>query len=313
MNKTHLQINLATSEDIEELIITYEEARIYKHSLGDDIWGTKPFTSAEISKMVRQNNTYTVKLGSQHVGAFVLTWEDSRNWGKNIGNDKQAGYIHLFATRDISRGLGIGQKMIRWISKRIQQEGRSYVRLDCSSENRALCKYYKQQGFKEVGRNKGVYPAALYEKPVEKIINFSGAKIALITPDQKILVYLRDNKPALYMANKWDLPGGGKEGSETPKETILREIKEELGINLLPSQITYTASYESERFLGTLSLFMVGKISKEQISRINFGSEGQKYQFMSIEKYLSLHNAVPHLQKRFKEYLDTQKIALKGD
>jgi 8-oxo-dGTP diphosphatase len=196
----------------------------------------------------------------------------------------------------------------------VQEKGKSYLRLDCSYENRALCEYYEKQGFKEVGRtNIGGYSAALYEKSVKNDIQFSGAKIALITPDQRILTYLRDVKPDLYMANKWDLPGGGRERDETPIQTILREIKEELGIDLPPNQITYTAPYESERFPGTLSMFMVGKISKRQINHITFGSEGQKYQFIGIDEYLSLPNAVPHLQERFRNYLNKQKITPKSD
>ena len=44
---------------------------------------------------------------------------------------------------------------------------------------------------------------------------FHGVKAALLFGD-KILVYKRDDKPGLRFANLWDMPGGGREGDETP-------------------------------------------------------------------------------------------------
>jgi len=132
---------------------------------------------------------------------------------------------------------------------------------------------------------------------------FNGVKLALITTDSRILTYLRDDKPSLYMANRWDLPGGGREGNETPFQTIQREVLEEFGICLAPEQIIYEADYESERFPGQRAKFMVGKITDEQINQIDFGSEGQKYKIIPIQDYLNLENAVAFLQDRLRAYL----------
>jgi hypothetical protein len=46
--------------------------------------------------------------------------------------------------------------------------------------------------------------------------DFVGCKAALFCGDA-LLTYLRDDKPGLPWAAKWDLPGGGREGSETPE------------------------------------------------------------------------------------------------
>src|SRR3546814_18606002 len=45
---------------------------------------------------------------------------------------------------------------------------------------------------------------------------FSGAKIAL-TCGQRLVAYQRDVKPAIPWPGLWDLPGGGREGGETPE------------------------------------------------------------------------------------------------
>ncbi len=44
---------------------------------------------------------------------------------------------------------------------------------------------------------------------------FGGAKLALYLGDA-LAVLLRDATPDLIWAGYWDLPGGGREGSETP-------------------------------------------------------------------------------------------------
>ncbi len=137
----------------------------------------------------------------------------------------------------------------------------------------------------------------------EVMQDFNGFKIVLLNDNDKILVYLRDNKPGLYMANKWDLPGGGKENNEAPVETAIREIEEEFGVRLSADQFIYKADYESERFPGTISKFMVGRLSSAQIENISFGSEGQQYKFIPIDDYLMLDNAVTNLRDRLKDYL----------
>ena len=62
--------------------------------------------------------------------------------------------------------------------------------------------------------------------------NLEGSVILLIDSDKRIAMQLRDNKPGLPAANKWALFGGLISGDETPTETIIREVREELSIVL---------------------------------------------------------------------------------
>ncbi len=48
----------------------------------------------------------------------------------------------------------------------------------------------------------------------------------------EILLALRDNKSWIPFPNHWDLIGGHVEEGETPEEALIREVKEELDIDL---------------------------------------------------------------------------------
>lgn len=58
------------------------------------------------------------------------------------------------------------------------------------------------------------------------------AMALLFDPHGRLLVYLRDNRPDIPFPNHWDFFGGHVEEGETPDEALVREVKEELGIEL---------------------------------------------------------------------------------
>ena len=61
---------------------------------------------------------------------------------------------------------------------------------------------------------------------------FKIAAIILENPNGELLLYKRDNKPSIPFPGYWDLIGGHVELGETPEEALVREIKEELGIEI---------------------------------------------------------------------------------
>jgi 8-oxo-dGTP diphosphatase len=58
------------------------------------------------------------------------------------------------------------------------------------------------------------------------------AAIILENDKDEFLLYLRDNKPGIPFPDHWDLIGGHVEEGETPEEALVREVKEELDIDL---------------------------------------------------------------------------------
>ena len=138
---------------------------------------------------------------------------------------------------------------------------------------------------------------------LDKHLDFTGCKIALIC-DGRILTILRDDKPTIPWPNLWELPGGGREGNESPFECVSREVYEELSIQLLKDDIVWSWIYPSMLDENKNSVFLVGKLTQEQFDSIVFGDEGQGYKLVRLEEFLASDRVVPQLQERVRDYVE---------
>ena len=137
-----------------------------------------------------------------------------------------------------------------------------------------------------------------------ELTDFQGCKIALICGD-KVLTILRDDKDDIPCPNMWELPGGGREGNESPFECAAREVYEELGIHLTEDCLLWAKVYPSMLFADKQSVFLVGQLTQNQFDSIVFGDEGQGYQLMNVEEFLSSSQVVPQLQDRVRDYMES--------
>lgn len=120
---------------------------------------------------------------------------------------------------------------------------------------------------------------------------FTGCKLAYFCHGQ-LLVYKRDNKPMLAFADMWDLPGGGREGSESPEECVLRELQEEFALNLPASRLLCKWQVTNHLQNG-LSYFFVASGCQQELDTIVFGDEGQYWQLMDIDELITRTDVVP--------------------
>ena len=140
---------------------------------------------------------------------------------------------------------------------------------------------------------------------LHKQMEFSGCKIALIC-DDRLLTNLRDDKASIPYPNMWELPGGGREGEETPFECVQREVFEELSLKLEETDIVWAKEYQGMLVPDKTSIFMVGTITQEEFASITFGDEGQAYQMMDVSQILSDDKVIPQLKDRLRDYLEVR-------
>lgn len=132
---------------------------------------------------------------------------------------------------------------------------------------------------------------------------FTGCKLAYLFNGQ-LLVYKRDDFPHIPFPGLWDFPGGGRDGNETPEQCVLRELNEEFSIALYSSRLIYKKQVPDYLNTGN-SFFFVANGQQAEIDAIIFGSEGQYWQFMDVDEYLSHPQAVAILKTRLLGFLNS--------
>lgn len=128
-------------------------------------------------------------------------------------------------------------------------------------------------------------------------MSFHGAKVALFLGD-KLLVLLRDDTPGILFPLHWDFPGGGREGDETPFETLTRETREEVGLHLAETSVVWSTELAAAHHPGQRVWFFVARLPASAVSQVSFGDEGICWALMTPAQFLALGNAVPSLAER---------------
>ncbi len=128
---------------------------------------------------------------------------------------------------------------------------------------------------------------------------FCGAKLVL-THEGRLLTYLRDDRPDLPFPAFWDLPGGGREGDESPLECALRELFEEFALVLAPARLS-ARPFPAHHQPGLESWLFRGELTAPEIAAIRFGDEGQEWRMMPLADYLAHPRAIPHFRDLVRE------------
>lgn len=131
---------------------------------------------------------------------------------------------------------------------------------------------------------------------------FGGSKIALVCADA-VVAYLRDDREGLAFRGLWDLPGGGREGDETPVQCALREVEEEFGLRLGEDRVLALQRYPGTAAGAPDTWFCVARITPEEVAAIRFGEEGQSWLLMPARDFIARPDAVPDLRGRLERHL----------
>lgn len=133
------------------------------------------------------------------------------------------------------------------------------------------------------------------------------AKLLFLDQDENILLVKSTGR------DYWTLPGGMVEQNESPKDGAIREIKEELGLDLSPKQLLCVNYSNLKDIDGICLLFFAGTIGEEQKAQIRLQAEElEEYVFLPREQALEkisgraelLQNLLGALEEKTVFYLE---------
>jgi 8-oxo-dGTP diphosphatase len=113
---------------------------------------------------------------------------------------------------------------------------------------------------------------------------------------EKLLLLLRDNNPAIENPNTWQTIGGFVEAEETFEAAIRREIQEET--NLTPAHVEYLGKRAGVNH--ELAIYVV-RLTEQEVKALQLGNEGQALQFFAVDELETL-NLSSHLLRYLRSY-----------
>ena len=106
---------------------------------------------------------------------------------------------------------------------------------------------------------------------------------AVIQHQNKILAVKRGPAKYAYISEKWEFPGGKMEAGETEEQTIVREIKEELHMDIHPKEKLLTVEHTYPDFHLTMHTYLC-----EAETRTPILTEHTAYKWLSLEELYEL-------------------------
>jgi len=97
-----------------------------------------------------------------------------------------------------------------------------------------------------------------------------------------VLLHQRDDKTKIN-PNKWAFFGGLNESNETPEETFIREIKEELNLDLLKDNIKHVCDYLNVEMNTYRYVFYVESVLEKSEMRLG---EGANFDWIPVGKVM---------------------------
>lgn len=124
-------------------------------------------------------------------------------------------------------------------------------------------------------------------------MDFKGASAVTRNPEGKYLLVKRTDTRSMH-PGKWEFPGGGVENGETPEDAVLRELKEETGLD--GEIVEHGMPGEVSTEYGTLKIypFLVESEGSIELSR-----EHSEYKWIELEE-LEEYDTVPGLEKELE-------------
>lgn len=128
-----------------------------------------------------------------------------------------------------------------------------------------------------------------------------GVMAILLNEDNRVLLQLRDDKPDIPNPGKWSVWTGKLEENENPVQGVVREVKEETGLQLKNPQFFCKIYNKND----VENYVFVDRVDVEEEIEVNEGQKGQLFHMDEVEE---LENITRSTLKVLQYY---QKMAMR--
>ncbi len=136
-------------------------------------------------------------------------------------------------------------------------------------------------------------------KPNKTMIHHHVAVGIIVDKTQRVLISKRpDHK---LKGGFWEFPGGKIEINESPEQGLARELQEEVGIEVVTSELLMQYHYDYEDHSAQLEVFVVS-----EFSGVAKSLEGQEIQWITKEQFPN-YRFLEANAKMIQCYLDSTK------
>ena len=184
-------------------------------------------TTQKLNTALRPGLSEVIGSIQPEAGLFVLEGDKAPLSTAICVHDGELAGLFEVATSDDERGKGFGRRVVLSALKWARLRGATRAWLQVEADNLVARRLYQSHrlhrdlplSLPPPGRN--VTLTAI--KPLMLV-----AAVALVDADGRVL--LAQRPPGKTLAGLWEFPGGKIEPGETPEETIVREVREEIGV-----------------------------------------------------------------------------------
>lgn len=171
--------------------------------------------------------------------------------------------------------------------------------------NERAINIYRRLGFEIIEQfqqatNGGTFPFLRMRGPAIRL----GACIIMFDAQCRVALQLRDDKPHVGRADCWGLFGGMVEDSEQPVDTIIREMKEELVIDLSTDKLSFVKRVTSPMGLYA-DVFLYSLADELDSAQLQ---EGQRFLLAGPhdiqDGHLQGKTVIPHQLELLREFWD---------
>jgi 8-oxo-dGTP diphosphatase len=125
----------------------------------------------------------------------------------------------------------------------------------------------------------------------------------IVRNDKGELLLLKRSKDSNNNPGKWDLPGGKMDLDETLKEALMREVREETGISIVPGEVAGHATYELPERKVIAIIVDGGYVTPS----VKLSHEHTEYSWVPLDDVLEMPMLAPYLKDFFRRFVNENK------